>query len=589
LPALAKTTSYVYKGDEEAARKLLGLANLQLMKLRNLMAFNNLEQYALTVYNKVGAYIKVSSIFGNEVAEVFYPKIKGVPEEVLKRKRIMRMKIAQDWTILYAPTPLPDPQDWGGWMESGKSDLIVDNFLNVFGLIGFGWPVWGDFIAEGDLSTHVTSPTKSCQDGGWVCIGYGQGVWASPTPSGPAYRGPIWEAIGIGRNNRSLSQQSFYYTFVNDLIPQQPVTNWTESGSKKWVMAGGGYQTKGFVWIPSNGFGSPTPPVITEADVTPAGPYDPGYALTHGEGFISWQSMYMLGFWKQEWTPYNPSSYLDNDNYIVFYDKYVYDSSYSATYLSTYGFSFVSNMYEWMFPGADGYYASVWTETMRNDYIASPLGSGSTNNITFPHSEVIHGYFGGSITVYDPDSDGAGGSVGTITYETHACGKYEGVAFDEVIGTATFSGTAAWIGSWTGDNIFPFMGRMYAKEDLKEGTTDEHDKTSEHNLLLYSYLKGPAAGGASSTNKVPGCSGITQTVYRMRHGATNITKTYVASHPGWHTVWTDPSTGRLWRAYGDLFAALKATSIKDIELGQPEWIDWWYADGSKFIIEEDDN
>ena len=165
MPALAKTTSYVYKGDEEAARKLLGLANLQLMKLRNLMAFNNLEQYALTVYNKVGAYIKVSSIFGNEVAEVFYPKIKGVPEEVLKRKRIMRMKIAQDWTLLYAPVPAPDAQDWGGWLESGKTDLTVDNFLNTFGLIGFGWPIWGDFVTT-NISTTNLAGTYSVEDGG---------------------------------------------------------------------------------------------------------------------------------------------------------------------------------------------------------------------------------------------------------------------------------------------------------------------------------------------------------------------------------------------------------------------------------------
>ena len=580
MPALAKTTSYVYKGDEEAARKLLGLANLQLMKLRNLMAFNNLDQYALTVYNKVGAYIKVSSIFGNEVAEVFYPKIKGVPEEVLKRKRIMRMKIAQDWTLLYAPVPAPDAQDWGGWLESGKTDLTVDNFLNTFGLIGFGWPIWGDFVAT-NISTTNLAGTYSVEDGGWTCPGDVQ-----PGVPSPLYIGMYWIACGICRKITTGNTQNVTYKFPADLVPEISAVNSGSTGQKCWVNDGGIYDhPDGYVWIPSNAYGVTTPPRCTLANKRDPAWNDPGYTQQHIEGYISWQSTYMLGFWKQEWTVYNPSSYVDKDNYVLFYDKYVSDSYVSTSRLNDLPTGYC-NVHAFLYDRSNYY-----TSRMKEEYIGV-LGSGDCNHITFPFTVYNESHFGAQVYVHDPDSNEySDTSRGTITYETHVCGKYEGVYFDEVVGTATWTGAGTWgaSGAWSGNNVFPWMGRMYHKSELKEGTTDEPDKTSEHNLLLYSYLVGPAAGYPSVTDKVPGCTGITQTVYRMRHGATNITKTYVASHPGWHTVWTDPSTGRLWRAYGDLFAALKATSIKDIELGQPEWIDWWYADGSQFIIEEDDN
>jgi hypothetical protein len=576
VPALAKTTNYVYKGDQEAARKLLGLANLQLMKLRNLMAFNNLEQYSLTVYNKVGAYIKVSSIFGMEIAEVYYPKLKGVPEEVIKRKHILRMKTIQDWTLLYAPAPLPDPQDWDGWFDSGKTNLVVDNFLSTFSLIPWGQEVWGDFTVRGDVTPISSGGTYNVTDGGWCLIS------SSFQPGSPyLYVGPVWQSVGICRKINIHTVQSYEYTFIGDLISAIPVSNWSESGTKGWCYNGGLYDhPEGFVYIPSNPYGVTSPPVTSILNAVDPPPYSPGYTMAHGEGYVSWQSLYMEGFWKQEWTSYNPSSYIDSDNYILFYDKYVWDSVYSSSLLSDTTLPCIHDMYSALYVTPNNY-----TAQMKSEYLAV-LGSGDTNNIDFPNTPGEH-----NVTIHDPDQNGVYTSRGLITYETHMCGKYEGVWFDEVIGSASWSGSSAWgtAGAWSGDNVFPWMGRIYHKSSLKEGTSDEPDKTSEHNLMLASYLIGAAAGNPSSTDKVPGCEAITSVVYRMRHGATSITETYVASHPGWHTVWTDPATGKLWRAYGDLFAALKATEFKETEIGPPEWIDWWYADGSQFIIEEDDN
>jgi len=578
VPALVKTTSYVYRGDEEAARKLHNLADLQLMKLRNLMSFNNLDQYSLTIYNKIGAYVKVSSNFGVEVAEIFYPKIKGKPEEVVKKKRIVRMKVAEDWTLLYAPCPLPDPQDWDGWIDAGKDDLGADSFLNEFSLLSFGQPIWGDFTIEGRLDITTYPGDYDVSDGGWFLLSasYQPGT----IPPGTLYVGPVWQSVGICKKINTRNVVSYTLTFPANLVPSISVVNKTESGQKCWTANGGFYDhPEGFVYIPSNAYGVTTPPVCTYANRRDPQYWDPGFTTSSGEGYISWESMYMLGFWKQEWTSYNPSSYLNEDNYVLFYDKYSWSTTTSTDRLISSGTNYIADV--WTALHNYGWY----TEQMRLEYFAVIGPSG--DHVNWAH------YIGGDGRLYtiDPDeSDYSYTSKGTITYETHMCGKLEGQWFDEVIGSATWNGTASWgaTGAWTGDNIFPWMARIYPKEYLSEATSDEPKKHSEHNLLIVSWLKGAAAGYPSSTDKVPGCEGITSVTYRLKHGDTDISKTYDASHPGWHDVWTDLNTGRTWRAYGDLFAALKQTEFSSVEVGPPEWIDWWLADGSKFIVEEDD-
>jgi len=579
VPALVKTTSYVYRGDEEAARKLHNLADLQLMKLRNLMSFNNLDQYSLTIYNKIGAYVKVSSNFGVEVAEIFYPKIKGKPEEVVKKKRIVRMKVAEDWTLLYAPCPLPDPQDWDGWIDAGKDDLGADSFLNEFSLLSFGQPIWGDFVAT-NISTTNLAGTYSVEDGGWTCPGDVQ-----PGVPSPLYVGMYWLACGICRKITTGNTQNVTYKFPADLVPEISAVNSGSTGKKCWVNDGGIYDhPDGYVYIPSNPYGVTTPPRCTLANKRDPVWNDPGYTQQHIEGYISWQSTYMLGFWKQEWTVYNPSSYVDKDNYVLFYDKYVSDSYVSTSRLNDIVTRYC-NVHAYLYDRTNWY-----TSQMKEEYIGV-LGSGDCNHITFPFTLFNESHFGAHVYVQDPDSsEYSDTSKGEIVYETHMCGKYEGNWFDEIVGTATWNGAGTWgaSGAWSGNNIFPWMARIYPKEYLSEATSDEPKKHSEHNLLIVSWLKGAAAGYPSSTDKVPGCEGITSVTYRLKHGDTDISKTYDASHPGWHDVWTDLNTGRTWRAYGDLFAALKQTEFSSVEVGPPEWIDWWLADGSKFIVEEDD-
>lgn len=458
------------------------------------------------------------------------------------------------WTLLYAPCPLPDPQDWGGWIECSRETLVATNFLSRFALLAWGDSFYGDFTTDDDLSLIKTNPDAQVTDGGWCCIGYGDGV-AVGAP--PLYLGPIWQAIGLSRTSRELFTQSYTYTFPNNLVPPVSVQNTTESGRKHWERAGGAYDVEGYVSIPSNAFGSSSHPVCDDSDASPPTPYDPGYTIGHVEGYISWESLYMIGFWKWELIAYTPSSYLDENNYIGFYDKYTSDYSSSTSYLGATFTTYISDMYEWLYPGADGYYAGWWTEQMRAEYIASDLGSGDTDNISFPHAPTPTGWFSGTMNIYDPDSSDGVNSVGSITYETHVFGKYEGVYFDETIGTATWMGNASWVGSWSGDNVFPWMGRIYDKSSLLEGEEGQ-EQPSDHHLMIASWLIGAPAGNVSDTLKVPGLDsvGINKTVYWAKHGTDiNVRKEYSASHPGWHDVYTED--GRTWRAYGDLFAALK--------------------------------
>jgi hypothetical protein len=70
---MARTTTYIFAGDEVKSRSLVGLANIQLEKLRNQMKFANLQQYSLSLIDKSGFVIVVSSVFGFEVANVFCP------------------------------------------------------------------------------------------------------------------------------------------------------------------------------------------------------------------------------------------------------------------------------------------------------------------------------------------------------------------------------------------------------------------------------------------------------------------------------------------------------------------------------------
>lgn len=468
-----------------------------------------------------GSQISVTKIADDiEVADIW-----GV-RTGKKRKR--------KWVLLYTPAPRPDPQDWPGWIEADRDTLVATNFLDDFSLLGFGMPFYGDFNTVVPEPVPVPITSRVVQGGWWASsVSYfdtGHG-W---------YLGLDWRAIGV-EHSGIRHQTILNYTFPYNLFHPKTIVNWSESGTKKWI---GG---KFINYVPN--FLNPVPPE-TDSDTSPplALPtYTPGAVGSyhaHGEGLISWESLYMLGFWKVEWTFWTPSTILDLDNYCGFYDYYSWDSAYGSNLLNPFWSTIID----------DSFNISGFTSAQNEVYLANC--GGTADHVVFPHASDEYR----RLYIYDPDGDPGGYSVASITYETHFAGKYEGVYFDDIVGTASWSGTEGWVGSWGGDNVFPWMARMYHKDDLLEGEEGE-ELPSKHHLIIASWFVGPAEG-PSGAHKVPYCySGIQQTVYRMIHGNKKVTKAYAASHPGWHNVIT--INGRTFRAYGDMFAALKGVEEEE--------------------------
>ena len=457
-----------------------------------------------------------------------------------------KTKKKYEWTLVYAPCPPPDSQLWEGWIECDKEDLIADDWLNAFILLPWAEPLYGDFTTADSVTPVTTNPDDYIQDGGWWVSGWAYSVY------NPPYIGPTQHRIGVTRYNMTKVGSACTYTFPNNLVAPTLLENYLISGVKFFTNGGWATEPEGFTYIPLNAYGVVPPP---DFDPDVPDPYSPGYTLTHAEGLLSWSSTYMIGFWKWELIAYTPASYLDADNYAMFYDYYESDQYSSTSFLSPGFITIIHSVEQFL---TDTHWFS---EEQVDEYVAV-IGSDG-DHVSFPLTYFGSTSYGASYNLYDPDSVNNTGNRASINYETHFIGKYEGVAFDTTIATATWEGTSSiptgWVGTWSGDNAFAWMARIYNKASLLEGSVGQ-EKASDHHLLIASWLIGPPDGNVSDTLKVPGLVngvGINRTIYHARWGdGVNVTKSYSASHPGWHDVYTDDK-GNTWRAYGDLFAVLK--------------------------------
>lgn len=420
-------------------------------------------------------------------------------------------KKIQEWTLLYAPCPRPDPQDWPGWIEANKTTLVAEQFNNEWAFMPWGDPIYGEMtptVGPTEVSTY--KDTLNC---GYLSVGIEK-----------------YTSVGFYHDG-SRTSQSHAVDFQGLFSASYANTSESFRVSAMWVdgAAGGG------------------PPAIPDLTYNLTG--GALYSSEYSELYVSWQGQ-SIGFPKWDLTAYNPSSYLDANNYIFFYDHYTQRNTdfYGDLAAFRWGTSMArpAVMYVpyWMsvyhYPGEP--WATYYTKL-----------SLETSCLTSKFIEEILTEYTSWVTIYDPyvpdPSDAAATSY--ATYETIMMGKINGVAFGERIAYATKIGSGAWIGT----TAYPWMGRIYDKKYLKE-VIDGAERISENNLLITSYLLGPATGYDSV---FPGASnGITSTVYREMHGSVDVTKTYVVPGyaSGWHDVYTDPNTGRTWRAYGDLFAAL---------------------------------
>jgi hypothetical protein len=117
---LARTTKFEYKGDKVKARNLIGLAKLQLEKLRNLMSFAGLKQYGISLHDKSGAYILAASVFGMEAVEVYVPPMSKIGKIKKTIRKLIEEKIK--WIPLYVPINLRSDV---GDAEGRKTTLSV--------------------------------------------------------------------------------------------------------------------------------------------------------------------------------------------------------------------------------------------------------------------------------------------------------------------------------------------------------------------------------------------------------------------------------------------------------------------------------
>lgn len=465
------------------------------------------------------------------------------------------------WTLLYAPSPYPDPQDWPGWIECNRETLVATNFLNAFALILWGNALW-DCMGTA-LTGSSSGSYYETEDCGWGEVGM-YDMWGSPD----------W----------LYASQFAYARKGNHASQNYSVTFYGGSGAVLFSESYTNMQLNDVQIGASGAWGEIPAPLAVFHDWGYSGDridgsdnyfyFNPNVGNTHREetGYIDWTSTYMLGFWKQEWTIYNPSSYLDDNNWVTFYDKYIVEDAGSGGGMGPLVFTYISDSY-WDAPGYGSYWGGRTGGAYYHlqDYWGKILATGG-QIVDKGITSSFYNYYDPSIfqwwaeyEVYDPWSFGtaeAGGQVYyRVVYTTTIKGMINGVGFEEILGTAIKTGSDT--GPWSGTNVFPWMGRIYDKKYLLEGDLGE-EQPSANNLLIASWLTADAASlpGMGAGWETPGCTdtGIHTTTYFMKHGDLSVTKAYGAVHPGNHDVYTsdpDSSMARTWRAYGDLFAALK--------------------------------
>jgi hypothetical protein len=109
---VAKTTRYNLFGDKEMAKRLTGLAKIQLANLRQLMKFSNLKQYGMTMVDDSGFVIQTTSVFGAENVNIFFPP----PGENKENPLIPRQPVYMMWDL--------EPPYW--YDENDEETEILD-------------------------------------------------------------------------------------------------------------------------------------------------------------------------------------------------------------------------------------------------------------------------------------------------------------------------------------------------------------------------------------------------------------------------------------------------------------------------------
>ncbi len=602
MPQSVRTTTVLFKGDEKRGRELQGMVRVQLEKLRSLMSFAKLDQYTISTYNREGAYIKASSCFGTETVTVYVPPKKPVnPEEEIK-KQLMRRKLKMKWELAYVPEEPPDPQP-GGWFEADKATLLATEVLENYSSLAAAGPGWDSQRVLSVTSGVASEVTNEGYVDGNQIFNFGAGDLYAATKTYQATR------IAGFRYRTRYAETLWPFAVTYD------VTSWNNAVVNFQSNAYAAYNSYG-------GFPSTWYDGVMQLDPTHGfygGIYQTGWIgwgsgvymnISDSSAYYNWQSPSLGGFTRMQWLDtLNPSSIKDADNYTMYYDvcrtlhvdgTYQMPKNYFTWWPSFCDSSSDAVIYNWReFHGSGSlactfakyavYQATAYTP---NAYAISLGAIPSTIYyiMVYPSFAPFADTTFGNTTYFCPDHNYNCRGFKS-TYETKLIGKYKGVDITSTLGTATrqnVSGGGVTSPQWTGVSAIPHTSNIYSKEKLYTGDDpDDPLKHEDDDLVVYSYHTGVAGGNYQYWPGFATGTGITETTYVTIMGGTTVTKAYAAVHPGTHPVFSDTETGINYRAYGSLYAVLRPIGVGPVEFGPPEWLGWWFADNSQFIVEMD--
>lgn len=226
---MAITSKFDFSGDETKARKLQGLAQIQLHKLRTFMKNGNLQQYSIILRDRNGTVIKASSVFGSEVVSVYVPTEKDIKlSKKTKIKTKLRMVQYDTESGHYLTC---EPSGYFGLWDTTDPDSygLRDYYPSLSGNVL-------SYVPFTDFDAYIPAqPTEVTVYGEPYYGEYDTGF--HPTGGYLGITGPPEEIAGWWRRRREVRSYQINYTYFTNypgLVP--PQWGWSDTFAEEWIM-----------------------------------------------------------------------------------------------------------------------------------------------------------------------------------------------------------------------------------------------------------------------------------------------------------------------------------------------------------------
>lgn len=569
-------------GDQVAGSRYVADAedislSLKLSQPANKIRFNQREY-------PNGAFIKVTHINGHEKIYINVP--------------LSKKKKTSTWILMYQAVDDIRFIPYGklNWIKTPPETLVPEEIPTLRSLIP--WSNEWSINEEVELISETTEPVENVKDCGYIVTGQTWGYWP-----GNQFVYFLFKRSGI----RTTKTYSFVIGHYFSVIYKQI----TESGYKYKVSptvtfpASTNEETYdpesfvgfsaccGFIKTGVSSIGSltlHTCPVCGTPDVT--GWYG-GTTYTEAveESYINYQNDSYSGFWKFVYEVHVPGTYLDEDNYILWYDYY-YQIHRSTGARPSY--QSVGSFTDWGWENAYGwvYFPGIQKPARVGPHLKD-IPYGIISELSYPGIYPYTGVYAPSSEIYlilywigDPYYTETGDSSSTSNYscpnhpngslpycagieskyETHLIGKYQGQEINRTIATATRyskDGEHNTWPEWSGKICIPWMSRFFNKIYLETIDEFEVPHQEDNHLLALSYNLGTAGGRNSYGIVGPIYSTMDTVNYEVMFGSVSSSAQYpiLSYRPdlygvAFHQLWTD-TDGKAWYAWGELYAALE--------------------------------